>query len=125
MGDDIDLSAEPPLWRQLEYEEWYRDGCLVRVDVITDRPGDDHCGWGSARVIIFGDPVGRSFDGGTTKQYVRDPASAFGQGLDVGYDANAELPSAAAPTGYSTAAEELWRVPGDDEFIYLVLSDRH
>ncbi len=124
-GADLDVAHEPPLWRQPNNATWFRTGCVVRIDVITDRPGPDHCGWGTARVIIVGQPLGSRF---TTDpiQYVRDPANAFGSGLDAGYDGNATLPERAVDTGYRTDTEQLWIVPGDDRFIYLVAgrSDR-
>lgn len=124
-GDDLDLASEPPLWRDAGYGSWYRAGCLVRVDVITDLHGPAFCGWEDARVLILGDPLGTPITSTDADvQYVRDPANVYDSGLDAMFDAQAELPANAVHTGYSTDIEQLWIVPGDDAFIYLVLSDR-
>lgn len=124
-GEDLDLASEPPLWRDAGYGTWYRAGCLVRVDVITDLHGPEFCGWEDARVLILGDPLGTPITRTDADvQYVRDPANVYDSGLDAMFDAQAELPANAVYTGYSTDTEQLWTVPGDDSFIYLVLSDR-
>ena len=124
-GEDLDIASEPPFWRQDGYGTWYRAGCVVRIDVITDRPGPGHCGWGNTRVLVFGSPLGTPFTNiSDDVQYVRDPANEYGLGFDATFDAQATLPEAAVYSGYSTDNEQLWTVPGDDAFIYLVLSDR-
>ena len=124
-GEDLDLASEPALWRQNGYGTWYRSGCLVRVDVITDRPGPDHCDWGNTRVLVFGSPIGAPFTGNDNSvQYVRDPANEYGYGFDALFDSSATLPADAVDSGYSTDTEQLWTVPDDDTFIYLVLGDR-
>jgi len=125
LGDDLDLASEPPLWRQSGYGTWYRVGCLVRVDVITDRPGPDHCGWGNTRVLVFGSPIGAPFTAPDNDvQYVRDPTNEYGYGFDAMFDSHDTLPADAVDSGYSTDNEQLWTVPSDDTFIYLVLGDR-
>ena len=125
LEDDLDLASEPQLWRQSGYGTWYRAGCLVRVDVITDRPGPDHCDWGNTRVLVFGSPIGAPFTGTDNDvQYVRDPANEYGYGFDAMFDSHDTLPANAVDSGYSTDHEQLWTVPGDDAFIYLVLRDR-
>lgn len=123
---DLDLASEPPGWRFPEYRTWFRDGCVVRVDVITDRPGPDHCGWGSARVIVVGSPIGMPFSApGNAIEYVRDPSNAFQQGFDQGYDPDASLPADAVDTGYRTdEGEAMWVMPTDDTYLYLVVGDR-
>lgn len=125
-GVDVDLASEPDGWRDPAYVEWFRDGCLVRVDVITDRSGPEHCGWDSARVIVFGRALGEPFrTDAESVQYVRDRYDVFRAGLDEGLDLSAELPAAAVFTGYRSAdGEELWAVPADDRFVYLALGDR-
>ena len=125
-GEDLDLASEPPLWRQYATgSTWYRAGCVVRIDVITDNPGADHCGWGTSRYIAIGSPLGTPFTSPADDvQYVRDPANVYGYGFDATFDAQATLPADAVYSGYSTDDEQLWTVPGDDSFIYLVLSDR-
>lgn len=119
--DDVDIATEPSLWRQETYGDWFRAGCLVRVDVVTDRSGPDHCGWGSTRVIAAGAPLGARFTNEEdTVHFVRDPANEYGAGLDEGFDAQATLPATAQFSGYRSASEELWIVPGDTRYIYLV-----
>ncbi len=124
-GDDLDLASEPLLWRQNGYGTWFRAGCVVRVDVITDRPGPDHCDWGNTRVLVFGSPIGAPFTSPSDDvQYVRDPANEYGYGFDALFDSSATLPADAVNSGYSTDTEQLWTVPDDDTFIYLVLGER-
>jgi hypothetical protein len=124
-GDDLDLTSEPTGWREGAFGTWYRAGCVVRIDVITDRPGPAHCGWENTRVLAFGTPLGTPFtNSGDDVQYVRDPSNAYGYGFDATFEANATLPADAVFSGYSTDTEQLWTVPGDDAFIYLVLGDR-
>jgi len=121
VAHDLDVATEPSLWRQDSYGQWFRDGCLVRVDVITDRSGPDHCGWGGTRVIAVGSPLGERFTNqADTIQFVRDPSNAYGAGLDKGFDAQTTLPAAATFSGYRSASEELWTVPGADEYVYVV-----
>lgn len=121
VGDDVDVATEPPLWRQDTFGEWFRDGCLVRIDVITDRPGPDHCGWGGTRVIAVGAPLGERFTSeADTVQFVRDPANAYRAGLDQGFEARTTLPATAQFSGYRSASEELWLVPGDTQYIWIV-----
>lgn len=123
---DLDLASEPGGWRFPEYRTWFRHGCVVRVDVITDRPGPEHCGWESARVIVVGSPVGTPFSTpGNDVEYVRDPSNVFQQGFDQGFDPNASLPTDAVDTGYRTdEGEAMWVVPTDDTYLYLVVGDR-
>jgi hypothetical protein len=121
VDEDVDVASEPPLWRQDTFREWFRDGCLVRIDVITDRPGPDHCGWDGTRVIAVGNPVGERFTSeADTVQFVRDPVNAYRAGLDQGFEARTTLPATARFSGYRSASEELWLVPGDTQFIWIV-----
>jgi len=123
--DDLDVASEPSNWRQESYRQWFRDGCLVRIDVITDRAGPDHCGWGGTRVIAVGTQIGlRITSEADTTQFVRDPSNAYRVGLNVGFDATSTLPTAAKFSGYQSASEELWLVPGDDQYVYLVSGER-
>lgn len=101
VDEDVDVASEPPLWRQDTFREWFRDGCLVRIDVITDRPGPDHCGWDGTRVIAVGNPVGERFTSeADTVQFVRDPVNAYRAGLDQGFEARTTLPATARFSGY-------------------------
>ena len=120
---DLDVANEP-LWRQFaEYRDWTRDGCLVRIDVLADRPGPDHCGMESARVIITGDPLGARYTtSGDDLEYLRDPNGVLG--ANEPFDPAATLPDAAVDTGYRSGTEELWIVPGDSSAIFLVDGDQ-
>ena len=53
---DLDVANEPGPRQFGVYRESTRDGCLVRIDVLADRPGPDHCEYQSRRVIITGSP---------------------------------------------------------------------
>ena len=45
-----------------DYCEWTNtDGCLVRIDIVAERPGPDHCGWEDADVLIVGSPLGEPY----------------------------------------------------------------
>ncbi len=119
---DVDVATEPD-WRQFaDYREWTRDGCLVRIDVLADRPGPQHCGWESVRVIITGSPLrSRYTTANDAVEYVRDPNNVMG--LDTKFEPDATLPETAIDTGYRSGDESLWMVPGDDSAIYVVTDD--
>ncbi len=120
---DLDVAEEPD-WRGFaDYRDWTRDGCLVRIDVLAERPGPEHCGMQSARVIATGSPVGARYTNSSDDmEYVRDPNNVFL--LDQIFDADATLPAEAVDTGYRTEDTQLWIVPDDDSSIYLVEADR-
>ncbi|MGH3029199.1 MAG: hypothetical protein ACRDNE_00255 [Gaiellaceae bacterium] len=49
-GSVTDVAHEPDWRRFADYQPWTTvDGCLVRIDVLADRPGPEHCGFESAR----------------------------------------------------------------------------
>ena len=119
---DLDVATEPASRPFADYREWSRDGSLVRIDVLADRPGPDHCNFQSARVIITGSPLGaRSTNDGDDVEYVRDPNNVFG--LTETFDPDARLPADAVDTGYRSEGTELWVVPADDTSIYLLEAD--
>jgi hypothetical protein len=125
-GSPIDVAHEPE-WRFRQYHDWAdRDGCLVRIDVITDRPGPDHCGWEAARVIATGMPIGARFTTDADAiEYVRDPDGVFDdRSLTVGLQLDAALPDDAIDTGFRQAHTELWAVPDNPAFIYLKNRDQ-
>lgn len=125
-GSAIDVANEPA-WRSGQYRDWSdRNGCLVRIDVLTDRPGPDHCGYGSARVIVTGRRVGDQFTTAMDSvEYVRDPDGVFDvPKLTEGLMLDAALPADATDAGFRQAEVELWSVPGDTDFIYLKDGDR-
>ncbi len=120
---DQQVSSEPD-WRQYaDYRTWTRDGCLVRIDVLADRPGPDHCDYGSVRVIITGDPMGERYtNDGDDIEYVRDPRNRMG--LADALDLDSTLPDTAMETGYRSEGEAIWLDPLDPLSLYLVTDDR-
>lgn len=122
-GAITDVASEPS-WRQYgDYRPWTTaDGCLVRIDVLADRSGPEHCGWQSARVIITGIPIGARYtDDRNDAEYVRDPDNVFGDlATASAFDPDAELPDGAVATGLRLQDTELWADAGDPSAIYLV-----
>jgi hypothetical protein len=98
------------------------DGCLVRIDVMAERTGPEHCDFQSALVIITGVPFGSRYTNATNdREYVRDPENVFGDFLtSIGFDPDADLPADAVDSGLREGDRELWVVPADDSTIYLV-----
>lgn len=125
-GSVNDVATEPD-WRGFgEYREWTTaDGCLLRIDVLGDRPGPEHCGFETARVIVTGIPVGERYtDASDDAEYIRDPENVFGDSdIAAAFDPDAELPADAEDTGFRSEGTELWVVPGDDSAIYLVTGE--
>lgn len=123
-GSATDVASEPDWRRYGDYRAWTTaDGCLVRIDVLADRPGPDHCGWQTARVIIATIPIGKRYSNeGNAASYVRDPDNVFGDpATAAAFDPNAELPPGAADTGFRQGPTELWTDPADGgSAIYLV-----
>jgi hypothetical protein len=122
-GAITDVAGEPDWRRWADYRPWTdATGCLVRIDVLADRPGPAHCRYQSARVIITGKPVGTSYAGpGNSAEYVRDPNNVFGDRPTAGaFDPDAELPKGAVDTGFREGSTELWIDPPDGSVIYLV-----
>ena len=123
-GSVTDIANEPDWRRYGDYRAWTTaDGCLVRIDVPADRPGPDHCGWQSARLIIATIPIGKRYSNeGNAASYVRDPDNVFGDPATVtAFDPDAELPAGAVDSGFRQGATELWTDPADGgSAIYLV-----
>lgn len=118
----IDVDGEPP-WRQFaDYLPWTdRNGCLIRVDVLAERPGPAQCEWESTRVIISGIPLGVLYTGTTDSvTFVRDPGGLYGDAaLADGFQILEELPVDAIDTNYRQDERELWLAPSDPGGIYL------
>ncbi|MEO8246885.1 MAG: hypothetical protein ABI622_07150 [Chloroflexota bacterium] len=125
-GSVTDVASEPD-WRQYaDYTPWTTpDGCLLRIDVIADRPGPSHCDMQAARVIITGRPVGAPYSTeADTAQYVRDPQDVFGDPQTAAaFEPDADLPPDAVDTGYRQASSSLWVVRADPSSIYVVDGD--
>ncbi len=126
-GSVTDVAGEPDWRRYGEYRAWTTaDGCLVRIDVLADRSGPDHCGWEAARVIIAAIPIGARYSNESNDaNYVRDPDNVFGDpATSSAFDPNAKLPAGAADTGFRQGRTELWADPADGGVaIYLVTGD--
>jgi hypothetical protein len=122
-GSVTDVAGEPDWRRWADYRPWTTaDGCLVRIDVLADRPGPAHCGYESARVIITGKPVGTRYAGpGKSGHYVRDLDNVFGDPVTASaFDPDSELPEGAVDTGFRQGPTELWVDASDRSAIYLV-----
>jgi hypothetical protein len=123
-GAVTDVATEPD-WRQYaDYRPWTtaNGGCLVRIDVLAERPGPAHCGFEAARVIITGIPIGARYTNeSNAANYVRDPDNVFGDpAIASAFDPHAKLPEGALDTGFRQQSTELWVDPADGSAIYLV-----
>ena len=116
---DLDVATEPDWRRYAAYRDWTRDGCIVRIDVLADRPGPDHCGWEATRVIITGLTLGERFTSASDDvEYVRDPGNVLG--LPVAFRTDVLLPTSAIDSGYRSGDAELWTDPTDADGIYVI-----
>jgi hypothetical protein len=118
-----DVAGEPDWRRYAAYEEWTDDeGCLIRIDVLAERPGPAHCGWDGADVIIMGAPLGSNYTSPTdTVEYVRDPKGVFGRPEFVtGFEVEPNPPPAAEDTGFRRGSAELWVQPDDAAVVWVV-----
>lgn len=125
-GSTTDVAGEPDARSYAEYETWTdRDGCTVRIDVLAERPGAEHCGFERARVIVVGSPIGEVYTSpADAVEYVRDPDRVFGEpALAEGFEADATVPADAVDVGFRRDATELWAVPEDPTAIYLRTGD--
>jgi hypothetical protein len=118
----IDVAGEPD-WRQYEdYVPWTdRDGCLIRVDVLAERPGPAACGWEDTSVLISGVPLGVQYLGTFDSiEFVRDPSGSYGiPDFVAGFDLLENLPADAIDTNYRQSDRELWLSPTDPNAVYL------
>jgi hypothetical protein len=121
-GSPIDVATEPN-WRAYgDYTPWTDlSDCLVRIDVLAERVGPEHCNFQDTRVLIMGQPLGaRHTSRADTVEYVRDPKGSYGKPAFVsGFSANATLPSGARDTGFRQGERELWLDPTDDSAVYV------
>lgn len=123
-GSVTDVDNEPD-WRQhADYRPWTdTKGCLVRIDVVAERSGPDHCGWEDADVLIVGDPLGERY-GAESVQFVRDPDGVFDRpALTEGFAADAEVPDSAVDSGFRRGGVQLWHAPDDQSQVWLVDGD--
>jgi hypothetical protein len=122
-GEVTDVAHEPP-WRNPMQRTWtIRNGCRLRVDVLTDRTGPAHCGWDRTRVIVTGDPVGHRYTNAADDlEYLRDPDGVHGA-LGAGFVASTVVPANAVDTGFRSATTELWVDPDDKSRIWVRTGD--
>jgi hypothetical protein len=125
-ADASDLSGEPDWHRDGDYRRWSTtDGCPVRIDVIGDSQGPQHCNREAARTLTVGRPLGDRFtNASNSTAYLRDPAEAYGSEAAEGLDLDADLPQGATDTGYRLGNVELWHLPGQPDAIWLKGPDR-
>ncbi|MGH2688412.1 MAG: hypothetical protein ACRDKW_06350 [Actinomycetota bacterium] len=122
-GEVTDVAHEPP-WRDPTQRTWtIRNGCRIRVDVLTDRTGSAHCGWDRTRVIATGNPVGDRYTNASDDlEYLRDPEGELGA-LGAAFLASTVVPEHAVDTGFRSATTQLWVDPDDRSRIWLRTGD--
>lgn len=120
-GSVTDVSSEPDWRPYADYRDWTdAEGCLVRIDIVAERTGPEHCGWEDADVLIVGDPLGEPYSPSDSLHFVRDPQGVYGlPQLADGFVANADLPDDAVDTGFRREGVSLWHVPGDQSQVWL------
>lgn len=125
-GAVTDIENEPA-WRPFaNYLPWTDgEGCLLRIDILAERTGPEHCGYEDARVIIAGRPLGNRYTtSADAVEFARDPDGVFGRPeLTAGFDPDAELPDDAVDSGYRRHQLQLWHIPGDQSAIWIVSPD--
>jgi len=122
-GSPLDVAHEPDWRPYAAYLPWTdRDGCLLRIDVLAERPGPEHCEWQDARSLIVGQPLGARYTTSADDvESVRDPTGVYERPeITAGFDPDATLPADAVDTGYRRADLALWHIPGNQSAIWLV-----
>lgn len=121
-GGPLDVAGEPN-WRGFgDYRAWTdTDGCLIRIDVLAERTGPEHCDWEETRVLITGSPLGSRYVNSTSDiEYVRDPDGQYGVPEFVeGFQILESLPSDAIDTGFRHGDRQLWLSPSDPNAVYI------
>lgn len=121
-GSPLDVASEPPYRKHALYEAWTdKAGCLVRIDVLFERPGPAHCNQQETRVLGMGMPFGARTTGpDDTQLYVRDPNGLYrNPALVAGFNPMTDLPDSAVDTGYRRGELELWLDPQQPSGVYL------
>lgn len=125
-GGRLDVANEPDWRRYADYTPWTdREGCLLRIDVLAERSGPDHCGWAQAKVLIAGDPIGSRYtDEGDSVEYVSDPNGVFGVAdFSEGFQLLDQLPDDAEDSGFRQGLRELWTSSSDLHAVYIKSPD--
>jgi hypothetical protein len=122
INSPLDVASEPPFRIQAAYEKWTdKQGCLVRIDVLFERPGPARCNFQETRVIGVGTPFGARYaSAADSQQYVRDPNGVYkNPALVAGFNPMADLPGSAQDSGFRRGDWELWLDPQEPSGIYL------
>lgn len=118
-GSQTDMTKDPPY---RNYVKGWTDtaGCRVRRDVIALRESGG-CGREDIREIFFGTPLGNPTTPETTQIYVRDPRGQYGERP---LRKDLALPVGARDAGYRFGESQLWTLPGDVTYVFVVTRDR-
>lgn len=132
-GSATDLASEP--LAQLAYRDhdphrWTdARGCPVRIDVIAQGQGPEHCGWESITFLSVGSPIGAPIADTARRRYVRPreprPTTSTA-GEEAARHAGApitELPAGVVDTGFRDDDAQLWADPSDPTAVYRVEGD--
>lgn len=126
-GSPTDLDSEPAQWLAFgDYKRWFdAEGCPVRIDVISNINGAEHCDLEDAEFITIGRPLGRSIISlppETMNRYVWN-ADGVIEGMPPGETIEiSELPASAIDTGYVQGDRQLW-IDGESESVIYVVED--
>ena len=120
-----DRNSEPQQWLAFgEYKRWLdAEGCPVRIDVISNINGAEHCDLEDAEFVTIGRPLGRSIISlppETMNRYVWN-ADGVIQGMPPGEIIElSDLPTTAIDTGYVQGNRQLWIDDESDSVVYVV-----
>jgi hypothetical protein len=118
-----DLDKEPNYSANYLHRWETASGCPIRLDILMTRQGPDACGGDKVADILMGTPLGKPSDE-SPRIYVKDPTNVFNDDATANaYDSAATLPDTARDSGYRQDGAEMWIVPEDDQFIFLVTGD--
>jgi hypothetical protein len=115
-----DVAQEPAYSADYVHRWRTHDGCDVRLDFAMTRRGG--CFEGVDDILI-GWPLGTTHSHHDYRIYLRDPGHLSGEESGDGLQLDATLPGAAMNMGLRQENNELWLIPGDDEFIWLMNED--
>lgn len=119
-ADATNVEAEPAYAADYLYRWNTYDGCSVRLDFVITRRGG--C-FEDVDDILIGWPLGTTHTHHDYRIYLRDPQDVTGAQTGGDLELDATLPTEAMDTGLRQEGSELWMVPGEDEFIWLVSPD--
>lgn len=115
-----DTAAEPNYAADYLYRWQTYDGCNVRLDYAMTRKGACYEGVDD---VLIGWPLGTKHSHHDYRNYLRDPGLVSGVETAKDFDRDTTVPDEAMDSGLRQAGRELWMVPGQDDFIWLVGGD--